>query len=218
MSQQTDFLPQLRFDISEATRILRLSRATLYGRIRADRSGHRRTDGGVTSPPRNCSATSPGVADTSGRRAVPQLVGNSWAWFRAFLSEDGPKDRETRLTLVGHLRFMQGNGRGCWAGARTIGVTTWQNKATVLRHRAKAIEAGWLVPAPAGKSRSAAARHGGGLMRQLHRSVHCHSCWSSLYPPGFLSTSRSRKLVFTNNFSRPTFSSRSSSAAVRAFR
>ena len=35
MSQQTDSLPQLRFDIPEATRILRLSRATLYERIRA---------------------------------------------------------------------------------------------------------------------------------------------------------------------------------------
>jgi excisionase family DNA binding protein len=34
MSQQTDSLPQLRFDIPEATRILRLSRATLYERIR----------------------------------------------------------------------------------------------------------------------------------------------------------------------------------------
>ena len=35
MSQQTESLPQLRFDIPEATRILRLSRATLYERIRA---------------------------------------------------------------------------------------------------------------------------------------------------------------------------------------
>jgi len=35
MSQQADSLPQLRFDIPEATRILRLSRATLYERIRA---------------------------------------------------------------------------------------------------------------------------------------------------------------------------------------
>ena len=35
MSQQIDSLPQLRFDINEATRILRLSRATLYERIRA---------------------------------------------------------------------------------------------------------------------------------------------------------------------------------------
>ena len=34
MSQQNDSLPQLRFDIPEATRILRLSRATLYERIR----------------------------------------------------------------------------------------------------------------------------------------------------------------------------------------
>ena len=34
MSQQTDSLPQLRFDIPEAARILRLSRATLYERIR----------------------------------------------------------------------------------------------------------------------------------------------------------------------------------------
>jgi excisionase family DNA binding protein len=34
MSQQSDSLPQLRFDIPEATRILRLSRATLYERIR----------------------------------------------------------------------------------------------------------------------------------------------------------------------------------------
>ncbi len=35
MSQQNDSLPQLRFDIPEVTRILRLSRATLYERIRA---------------------------------------------------------------------------------------------------------------------------------------------------------------------------------------
>ena len=35
MSQQNDSLPQLRLDIPEATRILRLSRATLYERIRA---------------------------------------------------------------------------------------------------------------------------------------------------------------------------------------
>jgi excisionase family DNA binding protein len=35
MSQQTDSLPQLRFDIPEVARILRLSRATLYERIRA---------------------------------------------------------------------------------------------------------------------------------------------------------------------------------------
>jgi len=51
------------------------------------------------------------------------------------------------------MRFMQGNGRGCWAGARTIGVTTWQNKATVLKHRAEAIRDGWLVLAPEGKSK-----------------------------------------------------------------
>ena len=84
---------------------------------------------------------------------MPQLVRNSWAWFRTFLSEDGPTDRETRLTLVGHMRFMHGNGRGCWAGVRAIGVTTHQNKATVLKHRAKAISAGWLVLAPKGKSK-----------------------------------------------------------------
>ena len=35
MSQQTESLPQLRFDIPEAARILRLSRATLYERIRS---------------------------------------------------------------------------------------------------------------------------------------------------------------------------------------
>lgn len=35
MSQQTDSLPQLRFDIPEVARILRLSRGTLYERIRA---------------------------------------------------------------------------------------------------------------------------------------------------------------------------------------
>jgi len=34
MSQQTESLPQLRSDIPEAARILRLSRATLYERIR----------------------------------------------------------------------------------------------------------------------------------------------------------------------------------------
>jgi len=93
----------------------------------------RRTVGGVTSPPRNCNGTWPRVADT--------------------LSKDGPKDRETRLALVGHMRFMQGNGSGCWAGARTIGETTYQNKATVLKHRAEAIRDGWLVLAPEGKSK-----------------------------------------------------------------
>lgn len=34
MSAQSDSLPQLRFEISEAAQILRLSRATLYERIR----------------------------------------------------------------------------------------------------------------------------------------------------------------------------------------
>ncbi len=34
MSHQIDSLPQLRFDIPEAARILHLSRATLYERIR----------------------------------------------------------------------------------------------------------------------------------------------------------------------------------------
>ena len=84
---------------------------------------------------------------------MPQLVCDSWAWFRAFLSKDGPTDRETRLTLVGHMRYMHGDGRGCWAGVRTIGETTYQNKTTVLKHRAKAISAGWLVPAPAGPAK-----------------------------------------------------------------
>ena len=36
MSAQPESLPQLRFAISEAARILRLSRATLYERIRRD--------------------------------------------------------------------------------------------------------------------------------------------------------------------------------------
>ena len=40
MSQQIETLPQLRFDIPEAARILRLSRATLYERIR---TGHLKT-------------------------------------------------------------------------------------------------------------------------------------------------------------------------------
>jgi excisionase family DNA binding protein len=35
MSPSTENLPQMRFDITEASRILRLSRATLYLRIRA---------------------------------------------------------------------------------------------------------------------------------------------------------------------------------------
>ena len=34
MATHTELLPQLRFEISEVTRILRLSRATLYERIR----------------------------------------------------------------------------------------------------------------------------------------------------------------------------------------
>jgi len=35
MSPSADSLPQLRFEITEAARILRISRATLYERIRA---------------------------------------------------------------------------------------------------------------------------------------------------------------------------------------
>jgi excisionase family DNA binding protein len=35
MNEPIDTLPQIRFDINEAARILRLSRATLYERIRA---------------------------------------------------------------------------------------------------------------------------------------------------------------------------------------
>jgi excisionase family DNA binding protein len=34
MSHSSDSLPQIRFDITEAARILRMSRATLYERIR----------------------------------------------------------------------------------------------------------------------------------------------------------------------------------------
>lgn len=47
MHQQTSELPQLRFEITEAAKILRMSRATLYERIRAgeikaQRDGRRR--------------------------------------------------------------------------------------------------------------------------------------------------------------------------------
>ena len=35
MSLSAEHLPQIRFDITEASRILRVSRATLYERIRA---------------------------------------------------------------------------------------------------------------------------------------------------------------------------------------
>jgi len=108
LSQQTKSLPKLGFDVPEAVRILRLSRATLYERIRA----------GLIRP-----------------------------------QKDGPKKRETQLAVVGHMRFMQGNGRGGWAGAQTIGETTDQNKATVLKHRAEAIREGWLVLALEGKSK-----------------------------------------------------------------
>ena len=78
---------------------------------------------------------------------MPKLVINSWAWWRAYLSAQGPY-REMRLTLDGHMRCMHANGRGCWAGARVIGLHSGQNKDTVLEYRERAFLEGWLMPAP----------------------------------------------------------------------
>ena len=78
---------------------------------------------------------------------MPKLVLNSWAWWRAYLSANGPY-REMRLTLDGHMRCMHANGRGCWAGARVIGLHSGQNKDTVLAYRELAFKEGWLMPAP----------------------------------------------------------------------
>ena len=78
---------------------------------------------------------------------MPKLVINSWAWWRAYLSTQGPY-REMRLTLDGHMRFLHVNGRGCWAGARLIGEHSGQNKDTVLEYRERAFQEGWLMPAP----------------------------------------------------------------------
>lgn len=78
---------------------------------------------------------------------MPKLVLNSWAWWRAYLSAQGPY-REMRLTLDGHMRFLHANGRGCWAGARLIGEHSGQNKDTVLDYRERAFREGWLMVAP----------------------------------------------------------------------
>jgi hypothetical protein len=51
-------LPQLRFEIVEAARILRMSRATLYERIVRDRSSRNAMGAAATSLQLSCSDTS----------------------------------------------------------------------------------------------------------------------------------------------------------------
>jgi len=99
---------------------------------------------------------------------MPKLVRNSWAWWRTYLSPQGPKGR-IRLTLDGHMRCMHRDGRGCWASAQHIGKLTGQNKDTVLKYQKIALKEGWLTEAPA-----AEARHPGELWASVPDRVTIH--------------------------------------------
>jgi hypothetical protein len=59
MALTVEPLPHLRFEIMEAARILRMSRATLYERLRHGELRAQKDGAGGTSPPSSCSATSP---------------------------------------------------------------------------------------------------------------------------------------------------------------
>jgi Helix-turn-helix domain len=58
-----------------------------------------------------------------------------------------------RLVLDGHMRRMDHDGKGCWAGVRDLAKITGLNKDTIAEHRALALSAGWLIPAPAAEAR-----------------------------------------------------------------
>ena len=83
---------------------------------------------------------------------MPKLVHNSWAWWRTYLRPRGP-DGIMRLVLDGHMRCMQSNGRGCWAGVRHMAELTKLNKSTISTWRREALVQGWLVLAPPGEAR-----------------------------------------------------------------
>ena len=100
---------------------------------------------------------------------MPKLVHNSWAWWRTYLSAHGPEEGRVRLALDGYMRCMHLNGRGSWPGVRLVGELTGQNKDTVLRYRAEALELGWLVMAPRGQ-----AQHQGEVWASVPDSVPIH--------------------------------------------
>ena len=83
MHQPVGELPQLRFEIIEAARILRMSRATLYERIRAGEIKAQKMAGEGTSRPLSCSGTFWRRIDLSCRSCaanstrVPELIASA---------------------------------------------------------------------------------------------------------------------------------------------
>ena len=69
---------------------------------------------------------------------MPQRVPDVWAWWRTYLSPTGPKP-VMRLVLDGHMRRMDHDGKGCWAGVRDLARITGLNKDTIAEHRALAL-------------------------------------------------------------------------------
>ena len=96
---------------------------------------------------------------------MPKLIGDSWAWWRTYLSANGPT-KQIRQTLDGYMRCMNRNGRGCWASVRHVAKLTKLNKTTVSKYRGQALAQGWLVKAP-----RAEARHRGELWASVPDSV-----------------------------------------------
>lgn len=96
---------------------------------------------------------------------MPQRVPDIWAWWRTYLSPTGPKPI-MRLVLDGHMRRMNHDGKGCWAGVRDLAEITGLNKDTVATQRERALQAGWLVEAPA-----AEAQHTGELWAAVPDSI-----------------------------------------------
>jgi hypothetical protein len=64
MSLSAESLPQIRFDITEASRILRMSRASLYERIRLGEIKSQKDGRRSNSQQRSCNATSTQKADS----------------------------------------------------------------------------------------------------------------------------------------------------------
>lgn len=75
---------------------------------------------------------------------MAQRCPDLFAWVRAVL---GPHElpATTRLVLCAHVPFMDRDGGNCWVGVRRLAQGTNLNKSTVARHRASAVEAGWLI-------------------------------------------------------------------------
>jgi DNA-binding transcriptional MocR family regulator len=96
---------------------------------------------------------------------MPKLIGDSWAWWRTYLSANGPT-KQIRQTLDGYMRCMNRNGRGCWPSVRHVAELTKLNKTTVSKYRRQALAQGWLVKAP-----RAEARHRGELWASVPDNV-----------------------------------------------